>query len=135
MASLKELADALVTRLKAEGFIVQRYDAYSTDSVYLKLDYGVCNSIRISDHSGKKHLAYRYNLIKGCRSAHTVKTQEGWARHFFPAGQSEKLIARVISARENKLQAHGRQRYTALMADNQAKHQNDQGFWRHSRVV
>lgn len=52
----KELADYLCKRLIAEGFAVQRYDAYKTDSIYLKLDFGVCNSIWISDHLGKRYL-------------------------------------------------------------------------------
>ena len=50
----KALADSLSERFLAEGFTVHRYDAYSTSSVYLKLDCGMCNSIRISDHRGKK---------------------------------------------------------------------------------
>ena len=48
--------------LLEKGFIVQRYDSVTTNSIYLKLDYGMCNSIRISDHKGKKHLSYMYNL-------------------------------------------------------------------------
>ena len=44
--------------LLEKGFIVQRYDSVTTNSIYLKLDYGMCNSIRISDHKGKKHLSY-----------------------------------------------------------------------------
>lgn len=135
MADLKDIADAVVNRLKTEGFIIQRYDAYSTNSVYLKLDFGVCNSIRISDHRGKKHLAYRYNLIKGCPSAYSMKTQQGWERHFFPAGKVDKLIAQILSDRENKLLLYGPERYRSLMEANQIKHQNDEGFWRHSRIV
>ena len=50
---INSLADYIANRLISEGFIVQRYNAYTTNSIYLKLDYGVCNSIRISDHPGK----------------------------------------------------------------------------------
>ena len=50
---LDNLADYIAKRLISEGFTVQRYNAYTTNSIYLKLDYGVCNSIRISDHPGK----------------------------------------------------------------------------------
>ena len=39
----KALADSLSERFLAEGFTVHRYDAYSTSSVYLKLDCGMCN--------------------------------------------------------------------------------------------
>ena len=60
---LNDIANDIIKTLKSIGFVIQRYDAYSTNSIYLKLDYGVCNSIRISDHTGKKYLKYRYNVI------------------------------------------------------------------------
>lgn len=53
---ITQVADTLCRRLLSAGFIVHRYDAYSTNSIYLKLDCGVCNSIRISDHTGKSYL-------------------------------------------------------------------------------
>lgn len=59
---ITQVADTLCRRLLSAGFIVHRYDAYSTNSIYLKLDCGVCNSIRISDHTGKGYLKYRYNI-------------------------------------------------------------------------
>lgn len=43
--------------------LIHRYDAYSTNSVYLKFDYGVANSLRIADHAGKEYLSYRFNII------------------------------------------------------------------------
>ncbi|MBM7715323.1 hypothetical protein JOC94_002310 [Bacillus thermophilus] len=51
---LQETADYIIARLKKKGIVIQRYDSYSTNSIYLKLDYGVSNSVRISDHKGKK---------------------------------------------------------------------------------
>src|SRR5690242_18740705 len=61
--SIRRLADRITRAVKARGISVQRYDAYTTNSVYLKFDYGVANSVRISDHNGKKHLSYRFNLL------------------------------------------------------------------------
>ena len=52
----QNLTEVLQEALLEAGIVIQRYDAYSTDSVYLKLDYGVCNSIRISNHNGKRYL-------------------------------------------------------------------------------
>ena len=56
--TIKSIADNLVHTLSQAGFTIQRYDASTTDSIYLKLDYGVGNSIRISNHNGKKHLKH-----------------------------------------------------------------------------
>lgn len=56
------IARQVTERMKEQGVIVHRYDAYSTNSVYLKFDYGAAYSLRISDHKGKKHLKYRFNI-------------------------------------------------------------------------
>lgn len=135
MADLKQIADGLVMQLKALGFVVQRYDAYSTASVYLKLDYGVCNSIRISDHRGKKHLNYRYNLIRGCEDTYSETTPQGWARHYYPIEQVQELAMQVLADRAAKLGIHGKERYERLMGANKIKHGSDPGFWKKARIV
>lgn len=60
----KQVAEILVEKLKESGFIVHKYNAVTTNSIYLKLDYGVCCGIRIADHKGKKKYHYRFNVIK-----------------------------------------------------------------------
>lgn len=49
-----DVVNILVPKLLDMGFIVHRYYAYSTSSIYLKLDYGIACGIRIADHLGKK---------------------------------------------------------------------------------
>ena len=61
--TIKKIADDISRSLLEEGFDILRYDSYSSNSVYLKIDFGVCHTIRISDHPGKKHLHYRYNVL------------------------------------------------------------------------
>ena len=60
----KEVTKILIKKLLDMNFIVHRYVAYSTSSIYLKLDYGIACGIRIADHSGKKKYSYRFNIIK-----------------------------------------------------------------------
>lgn len=62
----KEIADYVCRQLSEQGFIIHRYEAFSTCSIYLKLDYGACNSIRISDHRGYAHLSYKYCILQNC---------------------------------------------------------------------
>ena len=50
----KEIANILIKNLLNRNFTVHRYNAYSTSSIYLKLDYGLSCGIRISDHPGIK---------------------------------------------------------------------------------
>ena len=54
--SEKQIANLLIQELLKLGFIVHRYNAVTTSSIYLKLDFGVCCGIRIADHSGKKNI-------------------------------------------------------------------------------
>lgn len=75
---LEEVAKILQRVLLRNGFIIHRYDAYSTNSIYLKLDYGAMNSIRISDHAGKKHLKYKYNVILNYSNPHWEKDNDFW---------------------------------------------------------
>lgn len=62
MATVKDLAAYVCDKL-AGKVLIHRYDAYSTNSVYLKFDYGLGNSLRLSDHIGKAGLNYRFNKL------------------------------------------------------------------------
>ena len=61
----KQVANILVNELKNLDFIVHRHNSVTTNSIYLKLDYGVCCGIRISNHNGKKKYHYKFNVIEG----------------------------------------------------------------------
>ena len=61
----KQIAKILIDELSKFQFVIHRYDAVTTNSIYLKLDFGVCCGIRIADHSGKKKYHYRFNIVKG----------------------------------------------------------------------
>lgn len=130
--AIREKADAIVSILKDKGFVIQRYDAYSTDSVYLKLDYGVCNSIRISDHEGKKHLCYRYNMIIGCEDN---IVEEKYIRYYFNENNIVGLINQILFDRQVKLQKYGKQAYRNFMKKNMLEHRNDNGFWKDAKFV
>lgn len=62
----EKVTNYLIKEFKKEGIIIQKYQSKTSLSVYLKLDYGVLNSIRISDHKGEKYLNYRYNVLTIC---------------------------------------------------------------------
>lgn len=86
------IADYIVDSLLTYGFTIQRYNAYKTSSVYLKLDFGVCNSIRISDHDGKEHLCYRYNLIIGCSND---IVEEKYIRYYYNESSIMSLLLMI----------------------------------------
>ena len=110
---LDNLADSIAKRLIAEGFTVQRYDAYTTNSIYLKLDYGVCNSIRISDHPGKRYLKYRYNI--GSFVKEYRKEKDKFDRFYYRADKSKNMIKKIMDDREAKKSRYGEDGYRRLM--------------------
>lgn len=106
---ITQVADILCRRLLSAGFIVHRYDAYSTNSIYLKLDCGVCNSIRISDHTGKGYLKYRYNI--GIDIRKKQKTQDTFPRYYYPISESNALIEQILRDRAEKQKKYRKSNY------------------------
>lgn len=89
-SDMKALADEIQEKLLDMGFTVHRLDAFTTNSVYLKVDCGVCHSIRVSDHRGKKHLKFRYNIgtfVKKFRSVNDM-----YRRYYFTVDEVDRLV-------------------------------------------
>lgn len=129
---LKAIANTLISTLRGNGFVIQRYDALSTDSIYLKLDFGVANSIRISDHNGKKHLQYRYNVILGC--ANNI-VEETYMRYFFNEDSLEALVLQVLFDRKMKVNKYGKLSYRNFMIKNMNEKGNSKGFWNDAKLI
>ena len=62
------------------------------------------NSIRISDHKGKQHLSYKYNIESEVKVAKWYK-DEGFWRYTCPNTQQEidKLVEIILDDKNNKL--------------------------------
>lgn len=126
------ISKTIIEALKSKGFVIQAYISRSTNSVYLKLDYGVCNTIRISDHEGKKHLHYRYNLLVG---GENNIIEEKYIRYFFNEKSIAGLLYQILFDKAMKLQKYGKQNYKRYMAENKSGHENDNGFWKEAKLV
>ena len=127
-SELTALADFITGQLIREGFIVQRYDACTSDSIYLKLDYGVCNSIRISDHQGKKHLKYRYNIGPFVKEYSAEKDK--FDRFYYRADKAKNMIRKILADRESKKSRYGESHYRTFMVTNKREKSGTIGFWK-----
>lgn len=125
---IKEIVQYLEIELLKLGFILHRYDAYSTNSIYLKLDYGACNSIRISDHRGYDHLSYKYEI-------NTNFTYNGWKKDNkdfwrYRCTTSKKdidnLIKLIVEDRQYKKCFNN---YNRVIEDYKIKSKDCKGFW------
>lgn len=132
---MKDIANYICDKLLDKDIIVHRYDAYSTKSIYLKLDYGMANSIRISDHIGKKHLSYMYNIGKDVKEDFARK--EDYTRYFFTLDSVDEMIDMIISKRLIKA-IHMKdlgESYNLLMREYKEKSKNSKGFWKQAKEV
>lgn len=105
MSSCRETADEIQEKLLDMGFTVHRLDSFTTNSVYLKVDCGVCHSIRVSDHRGKKHLKYRYNIgsyVRKFRSVHDMHR-----RYYFTVDEVDRLVNFVKYDRVHQIDVLG----------------------------
>lgn len=130
---LEKLVRRVSKALLTKGFRVHRYDSYSTLSHYLKVDGGVCHSIRIADHPGKKHLKYRYNIgpfISECKTVRDVHE-----RLFFTVDDVDALVEEVVRDREFQREKLGRSYGYAVDREIRMGERTRNGFWVNAREV
>lgn len=109
-----DIVNILIPKLLDMDFIVYRYDAYSTSSIYLKLDYGVACGIRIADHPGKKKYSYRFNIIKDFNGDKVI-LKSGLISRFYDFSQLENLLQDVQEEKQKKLCKYGINNYNLYM--------------------
>ena len=110
----KEIANILVQKLVAEGFIVHRYNSHTTSSIYIKLDYGLSCGIRIADHPGKKKYSYRFNVIKDY-DGDKVIVKDGLICQFYDFTELENIINAVQKEKYDKINKYGLKNYQKYM--------------------
>lgn len=112
----KKIANILVQKLIAKGFIVHRYNAYSTSSIYLKVDYVLSCCIRIADYPGKKKYSYRFNVIKDYIEDKVI-IKNGLICRFYDYTELEEVISAVQKEKQDKINKYGLQNYRKYMQE------------------
>lgn len=112
-----EVSNNLIEHLKEKGFKIHRYYAKTTRSIYLKLDYGVCCGIRISDHNGKKKYKYKFNLIKQYKGPKEIN-DKGYIRLFYDYNNTKELLDDVENEKKSKINKYGLNNYQTYMKQN-----------------
>ena len=118
----KQITKILVTELIKLGFIVHRYNAYSTNSIYLKLDFGVCCGIRIADHNGKKKYHYRFNVIKDYKGD-KITYFRNLISYFYTFDEISQLLQKIQEEKKAKIQKYGIDKYYSLMEIEKSKNE------------
>ncbi|MCQ5113890.1 hypothetical protein NE601_12705 [Erysipelatoclostridium ramosum] len=87
----------------------------------------------MSDHPGKKHLSYRYNL--GSDITEYKLIDECYVRHYWPLRDINRLIERVIEDKKSRIRRWGKERYKEFMRKNREDHANDKEFWSSAKTI
>ena len=109
-----EVSNFLVDKLLNMGFTVHRYYAHSTNSIYLKLDFGLACGIRISDHPGKKKYSYRFNVIKDY-NGNKVIFKDRLICRFYDFNELGSVLDAVEKEKQEKINKYGLRNYKMYM--------------------
>lgn len=132
--NLDTIANDIITRLNGK-VIIHRYDSYSTNSIYLKFDYGVANSLRISDHDGKQHLQYRYNILESLsdKSSKKERFRHGMQMIFYSPAMVKACCRDILAAKAEKEKHY--HDYEAVVRAAKSKITAQKGFWAEARLI
>lgn len=110
----KQIVNILIPKLLDLDFIVHRYNSYTTNSIYIKLDYGVSCGIRIADHRGKAKYRYRFNLLKDYKGNRVIR-DGNLIRFFYSFEDIESMLLAIKQERHNKIEKYGITKYKAIV--------------------
>lgn len=132
--TLNDIADAVIENLRGK-VIIHRYDSYSTNSIYLKFDYGVANSLRISDHDGKRHLKYRFNILEsmGKKSSKETHTRQGFEMVFYSPAMIKACCQDILAAKRDRVERY--RDYDAIIERAKTEAKPEKGFWCGARLI
>lgn len=135
--SINKFVEKLVSRLKQEGFLIQYYHSMTSESVYLKLDYGVANSIRISDHKGNPKLCYRYNFQQNMTQKSIIEYEgsNGLPRYFASFDNMDAMVMLIVRHRHLKRRKLGVKKYNKAIEIAYAQNEGRPGFWQKYKYV
>lgn len=131
---LEKIAQEVIEKLDGK-VIIHRYDSHSTNSIYLKFDYGVACSLRISDHDGYKHLRYRFNILESMsdRSSKKDSYRHGFQMIFYSPKMVNACCKDILREKQAKVEKYNSYQAVVLKAQQEAT--SDKGFWHGAKLV
>lgn len=134
-ANTRQIAKKVQELLLDNGFVVHRYNAYSTNSIYLKVDCGLCKSIRISDHKGKGYLRYSYNILEDVEESYSL-VDKGVLRYYVSFSNWKDVVYRITDYRENLISKYGNNWYNKEVERRIKNFKSmGKGFWTDAYLV
>lgn len=127
---IHEAARRISRTLIHNGCVIHRYDAFVSNSVYIKVDAGVVCSIRLSDHPGYE---YRFNYMAQVPGDQVLCHSEGTLRFHYQSGAVDQLILDVLTLRQDRMELYAD--YQGLIKQNLEEGRKQDGFWQKAYCV
>lgn len=119
--SLNILANMIIKYVKQHNIHILRYDSKSSESIYLKFDYGVAGSLRLSSHMSKKDLHYTFNLLVGLKKPYKETVRRGYGniyRYYYSEKFVGNLAQDIVRYKQYRLYKYGEIKYNNLKESN-----------------
>ena len=114
----------ILEKLDRKGFVLYYLKAFSTSSCYIKLDFGVCKSIRIADHKGIERYRYTFNLMIGLDKSYV---EDG--RYYYCLEDLDKMIKDIIKYRDDLQKVYGFKYFETMLEYKKQFLRKRKGFW------
>lgn len=108
----KKIANKITKILQMRGFIVEMQVSKKTNSIYLKIDNGACEGIRISDHINNL-TKYKFNMIRNYHGRRS-ELSNGKYKLFYSFTNTGRLINDLEVERSNNIMRNGYYNYRKL---------------------
>lgn len=125
----------IISRLKNENFIVHMYQ--DSEGTYLKIDYGICDTIRFGEYHSNDYFRYRYNVIRDCSMFRKELVKDNIERFFYPPTDIDHLIHDIVLYRNNKVDKYSEKGYKKILEQSKLQAINDKTntFWLNAHEV
>ena len=102
MMCLKEKAQQIIDACELLGITVHRYDAASSESIYLAFDYGILGALRLSNHPTKsKHDEQRFNMSENFEYRRTrLDPDSGKRKYYYSTDDVDVFIEDLMHERK-----------------------------------
>ena len=135
-SEFESVAYRVIDELLRQHIKVHAYRSVSSDSIYIKLDAGVCGSVRVSDHRGKEKLKYKFNVdLSLSKQTRYVTHKMGYTRFYYSSDNLNLMFSDIAEVRANKMEQYGLDRYESFVERNIEDSNRKKGFWAHCTLV
>mgnify|MGYP004684540503 CR=1 FL=1 len=134
VSKVESSLERLIQGLKEKKIHLLRWDDPKTHTIYLKMDWGVLSTIRISDQVASGKYTYKYNVILGAKKG-AVKQENGITREYYTLREMKALISSIEIEREEKIHKYGRANYQKYMLANKQKAKSQKGFFEGAKEI